>query len=243
MATTITPNKLSCCCIRLTILRTIMSTGYLPLNDQLFSYLLDTSLREPELLQRLRAETANIPEGGMQISPEQGQFMQLLIKLLGAKKTLEVGVFTGYSSLCTALALPADGKIIACDVSEKWTSIAHRYWAEAGIAHKIDLHLAPALTTLDALLTEGQAGTFDFAFIDADKGNYLNYYERALQLLRTGGLIAIDNTLWYGKVADESVQDADTVAIRELNRALHHDERIFLSLTQIGDGVTLALKL
>lgn len=220
-----------------------MSTGYLPLNDQLYAYLLNTSLREPELLKRLRAETATIPEGGMQISPEQGQFMQLLLKLTGAKKTLEVGVFTGYSSLCTALALPDDGQIIACDVSEKWTSIARRYWAEAGVAHKIDLRIAPALQTLDALLADGQAGTFNFAFIDADKGNYLNYYERALQLLRTGGLIAIDNTLWYGKVADESVQDADTIAIRALNQALHQDERIFLSQTQIGDGVTLALKL
>ena len=220
-----------------------MSTGYLPLNDQLYSYLLNTSLREPELLKRLRAETASLPEGGMQISPEQGQFMQLLLKLMGATKTLEVGVFTGYSSLCTALALPDDGRIIACDVSEQWTSIARRYWAEAGVAHKLDLRLAPATQTLDALLADGQAGTFDFAFIDADKENYLNYYERALQLIRTGGLIAIDNTLWYGKVADESVQDADTIAIRALNQTLHHDERIFLSQTQIGDGVTLAMKL
>lgn len=220
-----------------------MSTGYLPLNDQLFSYLLNNSLRESALQKQLRLETASIPEGGMQISPEQGQFMQFLIKLLGARKTLEVGVFTGYSSLCTALALPDDGQIIACDVSEKWTSIARRYWAEAGVAHKIDLRLAPATTTLDALLADGQAETFDFAFIDADKENYLHYYERALQLVRKGGLIAIDNTLWYGKVADESVQDVDTIAIRELNKALHHDDRIFLSLTQIGDGVTLALKL
>ena len=220
-----------------------MSTGYLPLNDQLYSYLLNTSLREPELLERLRAETANIPDGRMQISPEQGQFMQLLLKLMGATKTLEVGVFTGYSSLCTALALPDNGQIIACDVSEKWTAIARRYWAEAGVAHKLDLRLAPAVQTLDALLADGQAGTFDFAFIDADKENYLNYYERALQLIRTGGLIAIDNTLWYGKVADESVQDVDTIAIRALNQTLHHDERIFLSQTQIGDGVTLAMKL
>lgn len=220
-----------------------MSTGFLPLNEQLYRYLLNTSLREPELLARLRAETATLPDGIMQISPEQGQFMQLLLKLLGARRTLEVGVFTGYSSLCTALALPDDGQIIACDVSEAWTAIARRYWAEAGVAHKIDLRLAPAVQTLDALLADGQAGTFDFAFIDADKTNYLNYYERALQLVRTGGLIAIDNTLWYGKVADESVQDADTVAIRALNQTLHHDARIFLSHTPIGDGVTLALKL
>jgi predicted O-methyltransferase YrrM len=219
-----------------------MSTGYLTLNDQLYSYLCKNSLREPELLQRLRAETAQLPEGVMQIAPEQGQFMQLLLKLMGAEKTLEVGVFTGYSSLCTALALPAHGQIIACDVSEQWTSIARRYWAEAGVAHKIDLRIAPALATLDSLLAAGQAGTFDFAFIDADKENYLNYYERALQLVRQGGLIVFDNTLWYGKVADESVQDADTVAIRALNQKLHHDERILLSLTQMGDGVTLALK-
>lgn len=220
-----------------------MSTGYLPLNDQLYAYLLNTSLREPELLKRLREETANVPEGSMQISPEQGQFMQLLLKLIGATKTLEVGVFTGYSSLCTALALPDKGRIIACDVSEKWTSIARRYWTEAGVVHKIDLRLAPAVQTLDALLADGQAGTFDFAFVDADKGNYLNYYERALQLVRPGGLLVFDNTLWYGKVADESVQDSDTVAIRALNQTLRDDERIFLSQTQIGDGVTLALKL
>lgn len=220
-----------------------MSTGFLPLNEQLYRYLLNTSLREPELLARLRAETATLPDGIMQISPEQGQFMQLLLKLLGARRTLEVGVFTGYSSLCTALALPDNGQIIACDVSEAWTAIARRYWAEAGVAHKIDLRLAPAVQTLDALLADGQAGTFDFAFIDADKTNYLNYYERALQLVRPGGLIAIDNTLWYGKVADESVQDADTVAIRTLNQSLHHDARILLSHTTIGDGVTLALKL
>lgn len=220
-----------------------MSTGFLPLNEQLYRYLLNTSLREPELLARLRAETANLPDGTMQISPEQGQFMQLLLKLMSARRTLEVGVFTGYSSLCTALALPDDGQIIACDVSEAWTAIARRYWAEAGVAHKIDLRLAPAVQTLDALLADGQAGTFDFAFIDADKTNYLNYYERALQLVRPGGLIAIDNTLWYGKVADESVQDTDTVAIRALNQTLHHDARIFLSHTPIGDGVTLALKL
>ncbi len=220
-----------------------MSTGYLPLNDQLYAYLLNTSLREPELLTRLRAETANLPEGVMQISPEQGQFMQLLLKLMGAQKTLEVGVFTGYSSLCTALALPDDGQIIACDVSDQWTSIARRYWAEAGVAHKIDLRLAPAVQTLDALLAEGQAGTFDFAFVDADKENYLNYYERALQLVRTGGLLVFDNTLWYGKVVDESVQDVDTVAIRALNQALHRDARVFLSQMQIGDGVTLAMKL
>ncbi len=220
-----------------------MSTGYLPLNDQLHSYLLNTSLREPELLQRLRAETAQLTYGTMQISPDQGQFMTLLVKLIGARKTLEVGVFTGYSSLSTARGLPGDGQIIACDVSEEWTSIARRYWAEAGVAHKIDLRLAPAVQTLDALLADGQAGTFDFAFIDADKENYDHYYERALQLLRSGGLIAIDNTLWYGKVADEAVQDVDTVAIRALNQKLQQDERVLMSQLTVGDGLTLALKL
>ena len=219
-----------------------MSTGYLPLNDQLFSYLLNTSLREPELLQRLRVETAKLTDGNMQISAVQGQFMTLLVKLIGARKTLEVGVFTGYSSLSTARGLPDDGHIIACDVSAEWTSIARRYWAEAGVAQKIDLRLAPALETLDALLSEGQAGSFDFAFIDADKSNYDHYYERALRLLRKGGLIALDNTLWYGKVADESVQDVDTVAIRALNQKLQQDERVMMSQLTVGDGLTLALK-
>ena len=219
-----------------------MSTGYLPLNDQVYSYLLNTSLREPELLQRLRAETAQLTYGTMQISPDQGQFMTLLVKLMGARKTLEVGVFTGYSSLSTARGLPDDGQIIACDVSDEWTSIARRYWAEAGVAQKIDLRLAPALETLDALLSEGQAGSFDFAFIDADKSNYDHYYERALRLLRKGGLIALDNTLWYGKVADESVQDVDTVAIRALNKKLQQDERVMMNQLTVGDGLTLAMK-
>ena len=220
-----------------------MSTGYLPLNDQIYSYLLNTSLREPELLQRLRAETAQLTDGNMQISPDQGQFMTLLVKLIGARKTLEVGVFTGYSSLSTARGLPDNGKIIACDVSDEWTSIARRYWAAAGVAHKIDLRLAPAIETLDALLADGQAGTFDFAFIDADKENYDAYYERALQLVHTGGLLAFDNTLWYGKVADESVQDIDTMALRALNKKLQQDERVMMSQLTVGDGLTLAMKL
>jgi caffeoyl-CoA O-methyltransferase len=220
-----------------------MSTGYLSLNDQIFSYLLNTSVREPEYLIRLRAETAQLAAGGMQISADQGQFLTLLVKLIGARKTLEVGVFTGYSSLCTARGLPDDGQIIACDMSAEWTSIARRYWAEAGLAHKIDLRLAPALQTLDALLADGQACTFDFAFIDADKTNYDAYYERALQLVRTNGLIAFDNTLWYGKVADESVQDADTLTLRALNRKLAQDERVMMSQLTVGDGLTLAIKL
>ncbi len=212
------------------------------LDNQLYNYLLSVSLREPEILEKLRQETANHPRSGMQISPEQGQFMSLLVQLIGAKKTLEVGVFTGYSSLSVALALPPDGKIIACDVSEEFTAIARRYWQEAGVADKIDLRLAPALETLDRLLATGQAETFDFAFIDADKENYDGYYERSLQLVRPGGLIAIDNVLWSGQVAQEQNQDESTQAIRALNEKLHHDERITLSLVPIADGLTLAIK-
>ncbi|MBN3878510.1 MULTISPECIES: O-methyltransferase [unclassified Nostoc] len=212
------------------------------LDNQLYNYLLSVSLREPEILGKLRQETANHPRSGMQISPEQGQFMSLLVQLIGAKKTLEVGVFTGYSSLSVALALPADGKIIACDVSEEFTAIARRYWLEAGVADKIDLRLAPALETLDRLLATGQGETFDFAFIDADKENYDGYYERSLQLVRPGGLIAIDNVLWSGQVADEQNQDESTQSIRALNEKLHHDERITLALVPIADGLTLAIK-
>ncbi|QHG17530.1 MULTISPECIES: class I SAM-dependent methyltransferase [unclassified Nostoc] len=212
------------------------------LDDQLYNYLLSVSLREPEILLKLRQETANHPRSTMQISPEQGQFMRLLVQLIGAKKTLEVGVFTGYSSLSVALALPDDGKIIAADVSEEFTAIARRYWQEAGVAHKIDLRLAPGLETLDQLLATGQGETFDFAFIDADKENYDGYYERSLQLLRPGGLIAIDNVLWSGQVADPENQDESTQSIRALNEKLHHDERVTLSLVPIADGLTLAIK-
>ena len=214
----------------------------LGLEQNLYDYLLSVSLREPTILSKLRQETAQLPMSQMQISPEQGQFMALLVKLIGAKKTLEVGVFTGYSSLVVALALPADGKIVACDVSEEFTSIARRYWQEAGVADKIDLHIAPALETLDNLLTTGEAGTFDFAFIDADKGNYDNYYEQCLKLIRPGGLIAIDNVLWSGRVADTEIQDNQTNKIRDLNRKLHEDSRITLSLVPIADGLTLAIK-
>ncbi|QSJ18913.1 class I SAM-dependent methyltransferase [Nostoc sp. UHCC 0702] len=219
-----------------------MSSQTINLDSQLYDYLLSTSVREPEILYQLRQETASHPGARMQISPEQGQFMRLLVQLLGAKKTLEVGVFTGYSSLSVALALPADGKIVACDVSEEFTAIARRYWQQAGVADKIDLRLAPGLETLDALLADGQAGTFDFAFIDADKENYDGYYERSLQLLRPGGLIAIDNVLWSGRVANPQVQDESTQAIRALNKKLHDDQRVTLSLVPIGDGLTLALK-
>jgi caffeoyl-CoA O-methyltransferase len=212
------------------------------MTDQLTEYVRSTSLREPEVLKRLREETASHPMGQMQIMPEQGQFMALLVNLLNARLTLEVGVFTGYSSLAVALALPPGGKIIACDVNVEYTAVARRYWREAGVEGKIDLRMAPALQTLDALIAEGRSGSFDFAFIDADKGNYGNYYERALVLLRPGGLIAVDNVLWYGRVTDSSVDDADTVAIRAFNEKLHHDERVWLSMLPIGDGLTLAAK-
>jgi Predicted O-methyltransferase len=219
-----------------------MSKNTLGLDNQLYDYLLSVSLREPDILRQLREETASYPMARMQISPEQGQFMALLVQLLGATKTLEVGVFTGYSSLCVALALPPNGKIVACDVSEEYTAIARRYWQAAGVADKIDLRLAPALETLDELLAAGQAESFDFAFIDADKGNYEGYYERSLQLIRPGGLIAIDNVLWSGRVADPQEQGNNTQALRALNEKLHDDERITLSMVPIADGLTLALK-
>ena len=219
-----------------------MTKKTLGLDNQLYDYLLSASLRESDILQQLREETARLPNAMMQIAPEQGQFMALLVQLLGATKTLEVGVFTGYSSLCVALALPPNGKIIACDVSEEYTTVARRYWEAAGVADKIDLRLAPALETLDELLASEQAETFDFAFIDADKRNYEGYYERSLQLIRPGGLIAIDNVLWSGRVADPQVHDNSTEAIRAFNKTLHQDERVTLSLVPIADGLTLALK-
>ena len=219
-----------------------MSKRSISLTDSLYEYLLSVSLREPDLLLKLREETAADPAANMQISPEQGQFMGLLARLMGARRCLEIGVFTGYSSLAIALALPDDGRIVACDVSEKWTSVARRYWAAAGVAHKIDLRLATAMETLDRLLADGEAGTFDFAFIDADKENYVGYYERALQLLRSGGLVVADNTLWSGRVADPENAEADTVALRHFNELLHGDSRVDLSLVPIGDGLSLARK-
>ena len=219
-----------------------MSNRSIALTDTLYAYLLDVSLRESDLQRRLREETAADPMARMQISPEQGQFMALLARLVGARLCIEVGVFTGYSSLAVALALPDDGRILACDVSEEWTAVARRYWAEAGVAGRNDLRLAPALSTLDALLAAGGAGTYDLAFIDADKVNYVAYYERLLQLVRPGGLICVDNTLWSGRVADPEVADEDTVALRHFNEYLHRDERVDLSLVPIGDGLTLARK-
>jgi len=218
-----------------------MSNRSLNLDDTLYEYLLTHSLREhPEQI-ALREATRSHPRAGMQISPEQGQFMALLVKLLGARRTLEIGVFTGYSALSVALALPADGRILACDISEEYTRIGRPYWERAGVAHKIDLRLAPALETLDAELAAGAAGRYDFAFIDADKTGYASYVERCLQLLRPGGLIAIDNVLWSGAVA-RPARDEDTRALQALNERLHGDERIDLSMLPVGDGLTLARK-
>ncbi len=219
-----------------------MSARTLTMTEPLYDYLLSVNRPLPDVFARLREETLQLPMARMQISVEQGQFMALLIQLTQAKRVLEVGVFTGYSALTVATALPPEGKLIACDVSEEWTSIGRRYWQEAGVAHKIDLRIAPAIETLDALLADGQAGTFDFAFIDADKPNYDGYYERILKLLRPNGLLAIDNTLWSGQVADETVQDESTLALRALNSKLRDDPRVSLSVLPVGDGLTLALK-
>jgi caffeoyl-CoA O-methyltransferase len=219
-----------------------MTNRSISLTDSLYGYLLSVSLREPDVLRRLREETAALPNARMQIAPEQGQFMALLVRLMGARRCLEVGVFTGYSSLAVALALPDEGRIVACDVSEEWTSVARRYWAEAGVAHKIELRLAPAHETLQQLRAAGEAGSFDFAFLDADKENYLRYYELALELVRPGGLIVADNTLWSGRVADPANDEASTVALRRFNEQLYRDERVDLSLAPIGDGLTLARK-
>ncbi len=219
-----------------------MNLGKLGLSEELYDYILSASLREADVLRRLREETTAMPMAVMQIAPEQGQFMALIVELIGAKRTLEVGVFTGYSSLAVALALPDDGHITACDVSEEWTAIAQRYWADAGVAHKIDLRLAPAIETLDALLADGQAGSYDFAFIDAEKTEYADYYERVLQLLRQGGLVAVDNVLWNGAVADPANDEDDTNAIRAFNEKLLGDDRVSISLLPLADGLTLARK-
>jgi predicted O-methyltransferase YrrM len=219
-----------------------MSNRTLFLTDELYRYMRSFSLREPEILQRLREETSHDPLAEMQISPEQGQFMSLLIKLMGAKRTLEVGVYTGYSSLCVALALPPDGKLIACDISKKWTDVARRYWREGGVADVVELHLAPAIETMDRLLAHHEGGRFDFIFIDADKENYDGYYERTLSLLRAGGMMAIDNVFWSGRVSDPRERGSDTMAIRALNEKIRDDDRIDLTMIPIGDGLTLARK-
>jgi caffeoyl-CoA O-methyltransferase len=219
-----------------------MSNETVAITPALNDYIRRVSLREHPVLREVREKTASHPASGMQISPEQGQLMALLARLMGARRCIEIGVFTGYSSLAVALAPPDDGRILACDINEEWTRMARRFWEKAGVAHKIDLRLAPATDTLREVHAAGQAGTYDFAFVDADKESYGVYYEAALELLRPGGLIAVDNTLWDGAVIDESAQDADTVAIREFNESLARDQRVDLSLVPIGDGLTLARK-
>lgn len=217
-----------------------MSSETLSLTPQLYDYLLKVSLREPEVMRLLREETASLSTARMQISPEQGQFMQLLIQLLGAKKALEIGTYTGYSALAVALALPADGRLIACDVSTEWTDIGKRFWRQAGVADKIDLRIAPALDTLNSLLAANDM--FDFIFIDADKANYSNYYELGVKLLRQGGLLVVDNVLWGGDVADETIHNTSTESIRALNDTIYRDSRVFISMLPVGDGLTLVRK-
>lgn len=220
-----------------------MSSQTINLSDTLYQYMLSVSLREPAILKSLRETTHQLSSHGMQISPEQGQLMAFLIELSGAKKTLEIGVYTGYSVLVVALALPETGKIIACDINTETTSIAQDFWQKAGVSHKIDLKLAPALETLDSLIKQKHSNSFDFIFIDADKHNYLQYYERSLTLLRPGGLILVDNVLWSGRVADTHAHDKQTLAIRAFNQAIYHDKRISMCLIPIGDGLTMVRKL
>jgi predicted O-methyltransferase YrrM len=212
------------------------------MTDSLYEYSLSVGLREPDLFRELREETSKLADGEMQIAPEQGPLLALLIELIGAKNGIEIGTFTGYSSLWVASAMPADGNLICCDVSEEYTNLARKYWEKTGLAEKIDLRIGPAADTLQQLLDGGWAGIVDYAFIDADKSNYDTYYESCLKLVRRGGLIAIDNTLWDGKVADNKVKDADTTAIRALNAKIHADERVTLSFLPFADGLTLALK-
>ena len=219
-----------------------MSRKTLPLDDRLSDYLLGVGVREPELARALREETAGRPESNMQIAPEQGQFLDFLIRALGVHRAIEVGVYTGYSALITALALPADGELIACDINPEWTAIGQHYWRLAGVADRILLHLRPAQETLNALIGAGESGRFDFAFIDADKEGYPDYFEACLKLMRPGGVIAVDNTLWSGHVADLAIQDADTTALRAFNTARHADSRVDLCLLPVADGLTLLRK-
>lgn len=209
---------------------------------RLYDYLLEQSLREPPILAQLRKETAELPQAMMQIAPEQGQFMALLVQLMEARKTLDIGVFTGYSSLAVGLALPPGGRVIGCDINDDWASIAKRYWALAGLSDRIELRLGPAIASLDKLIAEGQAGSFDFAFIDADKTSYLNYYERCLALVRPGGLILVDNVFRNGQVVDPPDDDADTRAIHAFNQYVAADSRVSISMLPVADGLTLAFK-
>ncbi len=219
-----------------------MTARTLPLDDRLQRYVVEHGARETAVQRELRRITQRMPRSSMQIGAEQGALLQVLVRVIGARRCLEIGTFTGYSALAVALALPQDGRIVCCDVSEEWTAIARRYWKKAGVAAKIDLRIAPALETLDALLKQGKGGKFDFAFIDADKANYANYFERCLKLVRGGGLIAVDNTLWGGSVVDARNQSVDTRAIRAFNRKLVRDRRVHMALVPIGDGLSLAVK-
>jgi predicted O-methyltransferase YrrM len=207
------------------------------LPEKVARYIHEHSVREPLVLRELREATKAVPMSGMQIGADQGQFLQLLVQAIGARRCLEIGTYTGYSALAVALALPEDGRLICCDISEEWTAVGKPFWKKAGVEKKIDLRIGPALQTL-----KGLKGPFDFVFIDADKPNYLKYYEACLPLVRKNGIIAIDNTLWSGAVADPTQKDADTVALRQFNDALHRDQRVALSMLPLGDGVTLALK-
>jgi predicted O-methyltransferase YrrM len=219
-----------------------MSTRTISVDDRLYDYILRVSVRETDLMRRLRAETAKMPEGGMQVSPEQAQFMAFLVEALGVRSALEVGVFTGYSSLAVAQAMPPGGKLVACDLNDAWTRIARKYWREAGVEDRIELRLGPGLDTLAQLSREGRDGTFDFAFIDADKESYVSYYEKCLALVRKGGIIGFDNVLWSGRVADPADHAQSTECIRKLNAHLTNDARIALTLVPIGDGLTLVRK-
>jgi predicted O-methyltransferase YrrM len=210
--------------------------------DSIEQYVSHVITPESPLQQRLRAETTRLPQAGMQIGPDQGRLLALLVHLVGARRALEIGTFTGYSALTVATALPVDGKLIACDISAEWTRIARRYWEEAGVSGRIELRLGPARDTLAGLIRDGAAGSFEFAFIDADKMEYDTYYEACLTLLRPGGLIALDNMLWSGAVADPRVHDPDTSALRALNLKIREDGRVESCLLTVGDGVMLARK-
>lgn len=219
-----------------------MSNRSIQFTEPLYAYLMQVGTREPDVMRRLREETVGMPGAGMQISPEQAQFMALMAELMGVRRAIEVGTFTGYSALAVARALPADGLLVACDVNERTTAVGRRYWQEAGVADRIDLRIAPAAETLQGLIGDGHAGSFDLAFIDADKTGYAGYYEQCLTLLRPGGLVMIDNVLWGGAVIDDGANDADTRAIKALNARIHADERVTVALVPIGDGLTLARK-
>lgn len=219
-----------------------MTTKTINLTENIYNYILKNSLREPEVFKELRVRTAQLTNAIMQISPEQAQFMGFLIELMGAKKTLEIGVFTGYSALAVAYALPKEGKVVACDINKEWTDIAKQYWEKAGVLQKIELHLAPAQETLQKLIAKGEKNSFDFVFIDADKKGYDDYYELSLKLLKPNGMIMLDNVLQRGRVADAEDNSENVVAIRDLNAKLLHDERVSLTMLPISDGITLVRK-